>query len=116
VLFKATGEKDDFKFVYQKAIKELMVSIFGNPKRKTDNKLVGFLNRPEIKEGEVMKHIVICLPSVIACHALAQLLKKYIFTGNNHDREVIIAVDNDYTNSRDKSAVNVNALNTFLNT
>ena len=85
------------KFKHQKAIKELMYSIFGNPQRKRDNKLVGFLNRPEIKEGEVMKHLVICLPYVTQCHALAKLLNENVFTKNNPERKVIIAVENSNT-------------------
>jgi hypothetical protein len=55
---------------------------------------VGFLNRPEIKKGEVMKHIVLCLPTVMACHAMKVLLDEYIFTGKNDVREVIVAVEN----------------------
>ena len=85
------------KFKHQKAIKELMYSIFGNPQRKRDNKLVGFLNRPEIKEGEVMKHLVICLPYVTQCHALAKLLNENVFIKNNPKREVIVAVENTNT-------------------
>lgn len=84
-------------FKNRKAIRELMYSIFGNPYRKTDNKLVGFLNRPEIKNGEVMKHIVICMPRVTSCHALAKLLNEHIFVKNNTKRKVIIAVENDST-------------------
>ena len=84
-------------FKNRKAIRELMYAIFGNPYRKTDNKVVGFLNRPEIKNGEVMKHIVICMPRVTSCHALAKLLNEHIFVKNNTKRKVIIAVENDST-------------------
>lgn len=106
--------KGDYVFKYNPAIKSLMFAIFGRPDRVRDKKLVGFLNRPEIKNGEVMKHIVICLPNVIHCHVLANLLNEKVFIKNNTKRKVIVAVSNDYTGSISKEAENQNTLNRTL--
>ena len=120
-LFAVNPTTNTFK--HKKAIRELMFAIFGNPKRVRDNKLCGFLNKPEIREGEVMKHIVICMPRVASCHAMKALLEQKVFIGKNPKRKVIVAVENDDTirargkgtsGYMDDEAENANALNKEL--
>ena len=92
-LFK--NEND--KFINEKAIIELMESIFGSNNHEMSN----FLNQDRIKKGEIFKHIIMVLPHIDDCHVLKKLLiEKNII--DEKDRKIIVATER--RTAKDKNA------------
>ena len=81
------------KFNNEKAIIELMESIFG----ANNHKMASFLNQPRILNGEIFKHIIMVLPHIDDCHVLRQLLiDKNIINNDPSDkdyRKIIVATE-----------------------
>lgn len=73
------------KFVNEKAIRQLIEYIYGDPKKSK----VGFLDVNKVKEGEIFKHTIIVLPRIKACNRMRDLLKSM----DLDRREVICAVN-----------------------
>ncbi len=61
------------KFKYEKQVLELLEVIDGSRKEKG---LLGFLDYPKIKYGQMCRHIVCVLPYCASCDALEALIKK----------------------------------------
>ena len=62
------------KFKYERQVLELLEVIDGSRK---DRGLLGFLDYPKIKDGQMCRHIVCVLPYCASCDAMEALIKKY---------------------------------------
>lgn len=82
-LFKVKGSK----FAYEKAVKNLMSSIFGDGKSDT----LAFLKNKSVEGNKVCKHTLIVLPRIASCEAMKSLLEDIIDT---KERQVINIVGN----------------------
>ena len=82
-LFKVKGSK----FIYEKAVKNLMSSIFGDGKSDT----LAFLKNKSVEGNKVCKHTLIVLPRIASCEAMKSLLEDIIDT---KERQVINIVGN----------------------
>ena len=82
-LFKVKGSK----FAYEKAVKNLMSSIFGDGKSET----LAFLKNKSVEGNKVCKHTLIVLPRIASCEAMKSLLEDIIDT---KERQVINIVGN----------------------
>ena len=81
------------KFIYEKQVKELMQSLFGDG---SDTKMA-FLENKKVEGTKTCKHTMIVLPRIAACEAMKKLLKTFIdekkrviinLTGGNPDAVV----------------------------
>lgn len=88
-LFKLKGGK----FVYEKEIKDLMKSLFGDG----SSDKMSFLENKKVQGSKTCKHTMIVLPRIAACEAMKNLLKTFIdekkrkiinLTGGNPDAVV----------------------------
>lgn len=77
-LFKVKGSK----FAYEKAVKNLMSSIFGDGKSET----LAFLKNKSVEGNKVCKHTLIVLPRIVSCEAMKSVLEDIIDT---KERKVI---------------------------
>lgn len=82
-LFKVKGSK----FAYEKAVKNLMSSIFGDGKSET----LAFLKNKSVEGNKVCKHTLIVLPRIASCEAMKSVLEDIIDT---KERQVINIVGN----------------------
>lgn len=82
-LFKVKGSK----FAYEKAVKNLMSSIFGDGKSET----LAFLKNKSVEGNKVCKHTLIVLPLIASCEAMKSVLEDIIDT---KERQVINIVGN----------------------
>ena len=82
-LFKVKGSK----FAYEKAVKNLMSSIFGDGKSET----LAFLKNKSVEGNKVCKHTLIVLPRIASCEAMKSILEDIIDT---KERQVINIVGN----------------------
>ena len=62
------------KFKYENEILELFKVIDGSSSRE---KLLGFLDYDQIKQGKMCRHVVCVLPYKASCDALANLIKTH---------------------------------------
>ena len=77
-LFKVKGSK----FAYEKAVKNLMTSVFGDGKSET----LAFLKNKSVEGNKVCKHTLIVLPRIVSCEAMKSVLEDIIDT---KERKVI---------------------------
>ena len=71
-LFETKG-KDIPEFKYEKDIKQLFQLLDGGAGKKVSG-VMSLINLPEIKRGNMCKHIVIVLPNKICCDALEKMI------------------------------------------
>lgn len=77
-LFKVKGSK----FAYERAVKNLMASVFGDGKSET----LAFLKNKSVEGNKVCKHTLIVLPRIASCEAMKSVLEDII---NTKERKVI---------------------------
>lgn len=77
-LFKVKGSK----FAYERAVKNLMVSVFGDGKSET----LAFLKNKSVEGNKVCKHTLIVLPRIASCEAMKSVLEDIVDT---KERKVI---------------------------
>ncbi|WQJ53949.1 MAG: hypothetical protein [Wendovervirus sonii] len=81
-LFRLSGKE----FIHEKAIIELMESIFGSHGKN----MPGFLDNDRIKNGEIFKHIMFVMPTVDACHVLRNLLVEKNIIDVNKIKPIVV--------------------------
>ena len=77
-LFKVKGSK----FAYERAVKNLMASVFGDGKSET----LAFLKNKSVEGNKVCKHTLIVLPRIASCEAMKSVLEDIVDT---KERKVI---------------------------
>lgn len=89
-LFETKGDK----FVHEKAIKSLMMSVFGDGSSKS----LLFLANKKVDGNKICKHTMIVLPRVHACEVMKKLLSTFIDT---NERKIFCVVGNSDVNDID---------------
>lgn len=86
---KDTKNNEHKKFVHEKEVLELFMSIDGS---KEDDGLLSFLDYDKIKNGKMCQHMVVVLPYCSACDALEELIKNHTGEFKNLQQYEIINI------------------------
>ena len=105
-LFKCHEESGEYIFDNENDVKQIFEILDGT---KTAEGVVSFLDVPEIKRGNMCKHIVVVLPNIACCDALEKLLNDNRDDFSNFDEYIVIKA----TSEKDKS-INTNEVKKFI--